>query len=306
MRLRVATRGSALARWQAADVARRLGEAHPALDVEMVVLDATGDRHPDVAVWEMGGQGVFVKEVQAAVLDGRADVAVHSAKDLPSLTGAGLSLAAVPVRADARDALVGVTLEQLAPGATVATGSVRRRAQLAWVRPDLSFTGLRGSIATRLDRVPPGGVMVVAVAALERLGLLDRVAQVLGEDLMVPQVAQGAIGVECRAADVATAALLQAIDDPVARAEVEAERAYLARLGGGCDLPVGARAHLEADGSLTVEGMLASLDGRVVLRGARSGRAEERATLGRELAEDLLAAGGAEVLGAGGGPAGTP
>ncbi|MGH9056796.1 MAG: hydroxymethylbilane synthase, partial [Acidimicrobiales bacterium] len=169
--MRIATRGSALARWQAEEVARRLRRGVPGLRVELVVVDTTGDRRADVPVWDMGGQGVFVKEVQAAVLEGRADAAVHSAKDLPSSTPPGLFLAAFPVRADPRDALVGSTLDALPPGAVVATGSVRRRAQLAWVRPDLTFRSLRGNIATRLDRVPPGGAAVVAAAALDRLGL---------------------------------------------------------------------------------------------------------------------------------------
>src|SRR5580704_1977506 len=185
--LRVATRGSDLARWQATFVADRLRTAHPDLTVELVVVSTTGDRRQDLPVWEIGGQGVFVKEVQAAVLEGRADVAVHSAKDLPSTSAPGLLLAAFPGRADPRDALVGAPLAALGPGALVATGSVRRRAQLAWVRPDLTFTGLRGNVATRLDRVPAGGAAVVAAAALERLGLADRAAEILAVEVMLPQ-----------------------------------------------------------------------------------------------------------------------
>jgi hydroxymethylbilane synthase len=274
--------------------------------VELVVVATTGDQRLDVPVWEIGGQGVFVKEVQAAVLDGRADLAVHSAKDLPSTTAPGLVLAAVPVRADPRDALVGASLEDLGPGAPVATGSVRRRAQLAWVRPDLTFTGLRGNIATRLDRVPEGGAIVVAAAALERLGLAHRAAEILAVEVMLPQVGQGAIAVECRAGDEATLAALQTIDDADVRATVTAERAYLARLGGGCDLPVGAYAvRRPADSyagrgpadSLTVEGLMASADGRVVLRSSLSGPVEEAAGLGTALADQLLAAGGADLLG---------
>src|SRR5262245_43717344 len=155
-RLRAATRGSALARWQTDHVASLLGE-----EVEVVVVETTGDRRTDVAIHQMGGQGVFVKEVQAAVLEGRADLAVHSAKDLPSVTTPGLVMAAVPPRADPRDALVGASLEGLPAGARVATGSVRRRAQLAWLRPDLTFTGLRGNIGTRLERAGTPGVDAV-------------------------------------------------------------------------------------------------------------------------------------------------
>jgi hydroxymethylbilane synthase len=265
--------------------------------VELVVVATTGDQRVDIPVWEMGGQGVFVKEVQAAVLDGRADVAVHSAKDLPSSTAPGLALAAVPVRADARDALVGTSLAELGPGAPVATGSVRRRAQLAWVRPDLTFTGLRGNIATRLDRVPEGGAIVVAAAALERLGLAHRAAEILAVEVMLPQVGQGAIAVECRAGDAATLSALQMIDDSDIRAAVTAERAYLARLGGGCDLPVGAYAQHRSGDSLTVEGLMASADGRVVVRSSVTGRPGEAVGLGTALAEQLLADGGADLLG---------
>lgn len=296
--LRIATRGSALARWQAEEV-KRLISAAAGLDVELVVVETSGDRRRDVPVWEIGGQGLFVKEVQAAVLDGFADLAVHSAKDLPSETAPGLVLAAVPERADPRDALVGSTLAALAPGALVATGSVRRRAQLAWVRPDLTFTGLRGNIATRLERVPPGGAVVVAAAALDRLGLGERAAEVLEPSVMVPQVGQGAIGVECRADDDRTRAILASIDDPSARTEVEAERAFLARLGGGCDLPVGAHARVGGDG-LDIEGLLATPDGRVVLRASRQGRRQDAPELGAELAGALLAAGGADLMDGGG------
>src|SRR4051794_2827129 len=151
-RVRIATRGSELAQWQANYVAARLIAAHPDLEVTLVIVDTAGDRHQEIPVWEMGGQGVFVKEVQAAVLAGRADIAVHSAKDLPSVTDQGLWLACVPVREDPRDALIGMSLDELPTGARVATGSVRRRAQLAGIRPDLHFSGLRGNIATRVAK----------------------------------------------------------------------------------------------------------------------------------------------------------
>ena len=286
--LRVATRGSALARWQAEEVARRL---RPAADVavELVEVETTGDLRQDLPVWELGGQGVFVKEVQAAVLDGRADLAVHSAKDLPSSPPPpGLSLAAFPVREDPRDALVGASLAGLPPGALVATGSVRRRAQLAWVRPDLTFTGLRGNVPTRLSRVPPGGAVVVAAAALIRLGQLDRAAEVLDPSVMLPQVGQGAIAVECRASDADVTGAVALIDDPVVRAAVVAERAFLARLGGGCDLPVGAYATVAGD-VVRVEGMLASPDGRVLVRSSRSGPVGTGPAIGADLASELMA-----------------
>src|SRR4051812_14314426 len=181
-RLRAATRGSTLARWQTDHVAGLLGGEK---DVDVVVVETTGDRRTDVPIHEMGGRGVFVKEVQAAVLEGRADVAVHSAKDLPSTPLPGLVIGAVPPREDPRDALVGSTLEALAPGARVATGSVRRRAQLAHLRPDLTFENLRGNIGTRLEKAGDDRTVVVAMAALKRLGLSDRVAEVLSPLVMV-------------------------------------------------------------------------------------------------------------------------
>src|SRR4051794_16124009 len=221
-RLRAATRGSALARWQTDHVPGLLGA-----DVDVVVVETTGDRRTDVAIHEMGGQGVFVKEVQAAVLDGRADIAVHSAKDLPSTPAPGLLLAAVPERDDARDALVGARLAELAPGARVATGSVRRRAQLAWIRPDLTFVGLRGNIGTRLEKAGTGDIdaIVVAYAALRRLGLAERATEVLSPWVMLPQVAQGALAIECRADDTEVIERLITIEHGPSRWAVDAERA---------------------------------------------------------------------------------
>lgn len=287
--------------WQAESVAAGLRAAWPDLQVTIEVVDTKGDRRLDVPVWELGGQGVFVKEVQAAVLDGRADVAVHSAKDLPSEATPGLDLRAVPKRADPRDALVGSRLADLPAGAAVATGSVRRRAQLAWLRPDLTFTSVRGNIATRLGKVPPGGALVVAAAALIRLGLAPA-AEVLAPEVMLPQVAQGALGIECRSGDDATASRLTALDHRESHLAVRAERAFLAQLGSGCSLPVGAHATW-VGGGLRLEGLLASIDGRVLLRSSLVGSDPE--TLGAALAAELLdGAGGRAVLDADG--AGAP
>ena len=221
-----------------------------------VVVETDGDRRADVPIDRLGGQGVFVKEVQAAVVRGDADGAVHSAKDLPAGAAgagdAGLVLAAVPERADPRDLLVGGSVASLPIGAMVATGSARRRAQLANLRPDLTFTGLRGNLATRLAAVGTGGIVavVVAKAAVDRLEWRPPEGlelEVLEPEVMVPQVGQGALAVECRRDDMTTRSLLEAIDDPVAGPLVGAERAYLAALGGGCTLPVGAHAEW-ADG----------------------------------------------------------
>jgi len=289
-------------------VAQLLGARPGAPTCELVVLQTTGDRLADVPVDRLGGQGAFVTEIQTAVLDGRADIAVHSAKDLPSVTPPGLRLACVPERGDPRDALVGLRLVDLGPGARVATGSVRRRAQLAWLRPDLTFVELRGNMATRLERARRAGAGVVAVAALERLGLTGQIAEVLDTGTVLPQVAQGALALECRADDDATATLLGGIDDTVAHRAVTAERAFLAALGGGCTLPVGALATpsgfaggaggdgrptgppTPAVGELALEGMVATRDGRILLRRCATGG--DPLELGRRLAADLLDRGG--------------
>jgi hydroxymethylbilane synthase len=300
--LRVATRGSALAQWQSEHVAAALVQAGRAegreLTVELVVVQTVADVRLDIPIWEMGGKGVFVKEVQAAVLDGRADLAVHSAKDLPALTPDELVVAAVPERADARDVLVGSTLDGLGVGALVATGSVRRRAQLAWLRPDLTFVGLRGNIATRLAKADGVDAIVMAAAALDRLGLDlgDRTVEVLGPDVMVPQVGQGALAIECRADDAVGRALIGALEHRASRQAVDAERAFLAELGGDCDLPAGAHATVDGD-HLEIEGLLASMDGHVVLRERRTVTVAEGPSAGRALARHLLDdAGGSSLL----------
>jgi hydroxymethylbilane synthase len=287
--LRVATRGSALARWQAQHVAALLRAAHPGLEVTEVIVETAGDRNRDVPIAAIGGRGVFTKEVQAAVLDGRADLAVHSAKDLPSspeLQPEGLVLAAVPKRADPRDALVGSTLDGLEPGATVATGSARRRVQLADRRPDLTFAELRGNIDTRLAKASSFGAVVVALAALVRLERTDAVAEILEPSVMLPQVAQGALAVECRAEH---AGLVARIEHAPSRRCVDAERAWLATLGGGCDLPAGAHCTIGDGGALRLRAMLASHDGHIVLRDENDGD-------GAALASRMLDTGGRALL----------
>jgi len=282
--LRAATRGSPLALWQTRYVAALLGRG-----VEEVVVSTVGDRNTDVPIHSMGGKGVFVKEVQAAVLDGRADFAVHSAKDLPAVTPDGLVLVAVPTRADARDALVGSSWADLPLGAHVATGSVRRRAQMAWHRPDLVFSELRGNIQTRLGKLESEGfdAIVMAAAAIDRLELvITSTVDRLEPSVIVPQVAQGALAIECRSDDVDTIATLVAVEDAAARRVVDAERAFLSELGGDCELPAGANAYRTADGDLAMVGVLSSLDGRRLLREARVGDDPER--LGRSIARYLL------------------
>ena len=287
--LRAATRGSPLARLQTELVATQLG-----VDVEPVVIETTGDRNADVAIWTMGGQGVFVKEVQTAVLECRADIAVHSAKDLPSAPTDGLVIAAVPERGDPRDALLGATLEGLPVGGRVATGSVRRRAQLAHHRPDLTFAGLRGTIETRLRKAAEFDGAVVAAVALHRLGRSEVIAELLDPSVIVPQVGQGALAVECRADDLPTRRLLAPVEHQASRIAVDAERAWLREIGSGCDLPVGAHATVADDGTITLTAMLGTLDGRVLLR--TRGRGDDASELGPRLARELLDGAGGRAL----------
>lgn len=310
--LRIATRGSALARWQAGHVAELL--AAYGWSAEMVVVTTSGDERAQEPIEAIGVQGAFVREVQAAVLHARADLAVHSAKDLPSAPTPGLVIGAVPPRADPRDALVGARLAELGPGAVVATGSPRRRAQLAALRPDLSLIGLRGNIETRLGAVPPGGAVVVAAAALARLGLGERAAEVLDPAVMLPQVGQGALAVECRAGDRMLREALASIDDAPSRRAVECERAFLGEIGPGCTLPVAAHATPSASGAavegepgpgrpgsgavlpglLRLEGLLASFDGQVVLR--REATGHDPVELGSRLAAEMLDDGGRALV----------
>ncbi len=301
--LRIATRASAQAKAQAGAVAEALAHRHSGLLVELVLVETLGDQRAEVPLHTMGGQGVFVKEVQRAVLNGDADVAVHSAKDLPSSAIASviddlvgdassnsvedLQIAAFCKRRDPRDALVGAALAELRPGATVATGSVRRSAQLAHVRADLNFTELRGNIHTRLGKVPPDGALVMAVAALEILELTDRIAEYLPVDPFVPSPGQGCVAVECRVSDEFVADLLAGIDDAPSRAAVEAERAFLAELGTGCSLPVGAYAYGDE-----LIGFLARPEiDRVLIRRVALPAGPERldvaARLARELHEEI-------------------
>lgn len=306
MKLRLATRGSPLARWQAERVATLLAEV--GVESELILVVTEGDRRTDVPLAALGGQGIFVKEVQAALLEGVADVAVHSAKDLPAsaeLAPPGLVLAAVPERGDARDVLVGSRLEELAPGATVATGSARRRVQLAYLRPDLRFVDLRGNLARRLAAVGQDEVaaVITARAALDRLGWeppAGVLVETIPESVMVPQVGQGALALECRADDRSTREALTAIDDPFAHLALNAERGFLAALGGGCTLPVGAHARWilsgQINGPVELVGMVAAHDASRILRTSLTGPADP--LLGAAVAEQLMERdGGRSLLG---------
>ncbi|MGI9625084.1 MAG: hydroxymethylbilane synthase [Acidimicrobiales bacterium] len=292
MHLRAATRGSPLALWQTRHVQALLADQGVVL--EPVVVSTTGDERSRTPIREMGGKGVFVKEVQAAVIHGDADIAVHSMKDLPARTPDPLVVAAVPKRADPRDALVGSRLEDLRVGAKVATGAPRRRAQLGSLRPDIEFHELRGNIATRLSRVGEFDAVIVAVAALERLGLTPEIVEPQGVAKLLPQVGQGALAIECRADAPEVVETLRAIQHSESRAQTDVERGFLAELGGDCDLPAAAYAELVDDGQVWLRSMLSSPDGSTVLR---DDCVEAWSTeVGRGAARRLLDAGGSELL----------
>lgn len=289
MAVRLATRASPLARWQAEATAEALRAANDNLDAELVEVSTEGDRRLDVPLEVIGGKGVFVKEVQAALLDGRADVAVHSAKDLPAIGPEGLVLAAFLPRGDPR-CNGRRPHDRPAHGRPGGHRVGATQNQLLDLRPDLDVVGLRGNIATRLARVGELDAIVVAFAALQRLGLDDRADEVLAPAMFCPQVGQGAVAVECRADDGATLAALRAVDHAPTRTCVEAERAFLRELGGDCTLPAGAHAVLDGP-RLRIAGVLdvgAARPARATLTGVASG--DSPAALGVELARKLLAA----------------
>jgi hydroxymethylbilane synthase len=282
--LRLATRRSPLALIQAGLVQRRLSE-HDVPSV-LVPLETRGDREADVSLNELGAQGVFAVEVQRAVLEGDADVAIHSAKDLPSATPAGLTLTCVPERLDAADVLIGRSLAGLGPGATVATGSPRRRALLLERRPDLRVVGLRGNMATRFAAAERRDIdaVVVAAAALLRLEQRDLVAERLDTDWFVPQVGQGALALEVREDDDTTIAALAPLNQLDAMTALIAERAFLHELGAGCLVPCGAYATISGD-VVTLRGVMLSVDGSHSVRGVVEG--DDPLALGRALANEL-------------------
>ena len=297
--LRLGTRGSALALWQAHYVQARLATAATQA-VELVVVETDGDRDQASALSAMGGFGVFTKAIQTALLDGRVDVAVHSLKDLPTNPNDDLVLAAVPERGATGDAFVSTRFARfgdLPHGATVGTSSLRRRAQLLNRRPDLRLVELRGNVETRLRKLDAQGLdaIVLAEAGLTRLGLAGRVTELLPQDWMLPAVGQGAIGLECRAADGDTAHLAGGLTHPETLARVQAERAMLWALGGGCLVPIGATSAVR-DGVLTLRGSVLNLAGSRRVSATHSGPADAPLAVGQELAALLLGEGAAELL----------
>ncbi len=295
-----ATRPSRLARWQTRHIAELLTAAAPELKTEEVVITTTGDRNLDQPLPEIGGKGLFTQELEAALRSGQVDMAVHSLKDLPVADAAELVVGAIPRRARPNDALVCLTahqrLDQLPLAARVGTSSLRRQAQLLLLRPDLKVVPVRGNVDTRISKVLAGtyDALVLAAAGLERLGLAEHIAALLPLETMLPAPGQGALAVQCRRDDHATLQRLAAIDHPPTRAAVEAERAFLEALGGGCSLPVGAHAEFRA-GRLVLRGVVIAPDGTRPIR-VRGEGSQPRA-LGFRLAEQALKQGAAEVLG---------
>jgi hydroxymethylbilane synthase len=304
--LRLGTRGSPLALWQAHFVADRLRPLAAPRPVELIEIQTSGDVVRDVPLTQIGGDGVFTKEIQRALLDGTVDVAVHSLKDLPTTFVAGLTLAAVPPRGPAGDAFVSsrfARFDDLPAGASVATSSLRRRAQALHRRPDLRLVNVRGNVGTRLRKLDEEGLdaLVLAQAGLERLGLGERVTEVLDPSWMLPAVGQGALGLECRAEDTTTLALLGPLNEASTRSAVLAERALLRGLGGGCQVPIGAAGRVEGE-RLRLRGAVLSPDGARRVADVIEGPADRPEVLGQRLAERLLQAGARELLACAGEP----
>jgi hydroxymethylbilane synthase len=299
--LRIATRKSQLALWQAGHVAALLREAHPGLTVELVPLLTQGDRIQDRTLAAIGGKGLFIKELEVAIEDLRADIAVHSMKDVPAELPNELIIAAVLHRADPRDALVTTSgiarIEDLPRGAVVGTSSLRRQAQLRALRGDLRIESLRGNVDTRIRKLDAGGMdaIVLACAGLIRLGLESRITTRLDPKVCLPAVTQGVIGIECRRSDTRTLSLLEALEHAPTRKVMDAERAFAARLGGSCQSPIAAYAELDAD-RIRLRGLVAEPDGSRLLHDMVSGSSENPGALGRQLAERILAAGAGPLL----------
>ncbi len=298
--IRIGTRASALARWQAEHVASALRALPGCPEPEMVLIKTEGDRVQDVPLSQVEGKAFFTKEIEESLLMDQVDVAVHSLKDLATEMPPGLELGAVMTREDHRDVLVareGLELEDLPGGATVGTSSLRRRALLARWRPDLELAELRGNVPTRIRRLDEGryDAIVLAAAGIKRLGMAERISSFLPVDRFPPAVSQGAVGIQIRAGDGEVEAWVRRLDHPDTRAATRSERALLRTLEGGCQVPVGGLARVK-DGDLTLFGVVCSLDGKSSVEGSLSGPADQASALGVSLAEDLLERGGRVIL----------
>lgn len=300
--VRIASRGSRLALWQAESVRQAILASRPDLSVHIEVIRTVGDRILDVPLAKIGDRGLFTKEIDDAVLSGQADLAVHSLKDIPTRLPGGLRLSAVSRREDPRDVLVpgtGVSaaLDELPRGARVGTSSLRRRAQLRRLRPDIIVSDLRGNLDTRLRRLDEGEyeAIILAAAGIVRLDLGERIGESLSFDRWLPAVGQGALGIVSREDDEETASLLSTVHDAPTAAAVSAERAFLRSLEGGCQVPIGAIASATGD-QLTIDGFVSDLEGEKFLRASRSGATSEAEIVGSELAADLVSRGATEIL----------
>jgi len=299
--LRLATRRSPLALWQAHHVADLLRRDDPELQVELVEIVTQGDKILDQALSRVGGKDLFVKEIEVALLDGRADLAVHSLKDVPTSLPDGLEIAAFPPREDPRDAFVSLThgsIAELPEGARVGTSSLRRGAQLLAMRPDLKIETIRGNVQTRLQRMEEQGMdgTMLAYAGLKRLGMAEHAREVLEPTTMLPAVGQGILAIEVRSEDAATKARVERLEDPAARAAAVGERGFLRRLEGGCQVPIAAHTFREDGDIIRLAGLVSSLDGRTQFTGERRGPASSSEALGIDLAEELLGQGAGAVL----------
>ncbi|TCM71096.1 hydroxymethylbilane synthase [Acinetobacter calcoaceticus] len=298
--LKIATRQSPLALWQAEHIRSRLIELHPELKVELVTFVTQGDKILDTPLAKIGGKGLFVKELEAALLDGRADMAVHSMKDVPMQLPEGLSLAVICEREDPFDAFVSNQYTHFADlplGAKLGTSSLRRKSQILKQRPDLDVIDLRGNVGTRLSKLDAGhyDAIILASAGLKRLGLTERIRHGLSAEISLPAVGQGALGLECREQDQATLDLILPLMHEASFACVRAERAFNRYLEGGCQVPIAGYATLSGD-QLHIEGRVGSVDGTVLLKSRVTGHRDQAETLGVALAEDLLKQGAAEIL----------
>ncbi|WP_426446765.1 hydroxymethylbilane synthase [Siccibacter colletis] len=298
--IRIATRQSPLALWQAHYVKQRLMDSHPGLNVELVPMVTKGDVILDTPLAKVGGKGLFVKELEMALLENRADIAVHSMKDVPVEFPDGLGLVTICEREDPRDAFVSnryASLDELPQGSVVGTSSLRRQCQIAARRPDLVIRSLRGNVGTRLSKLDSGDydAIILAVAGLKRLGLEARIRTALPPEISLPAVGQGAVGIECRLDDEQTRALLAPLNDLETAIRVRAERAMNTRLEGGCQVPIGSYAEL-VNGELWLRALVGAPDGSEIVRGERRGKPESAEALGVSLAEELLNNGAREIL----------
>jgi hydroxymethylbilane synthase len=296
----IGTRGSQLALWQANHIAERLRAAYPGLGIRLEPIKTTGDKILDVPLAKVGGKALFVKEIEEALLDRRVDLAVHSMKDVPTDLPPGLVIGAVTEREDAHDVLISRTgdrFRDLPSGARVGTSSLRRQAQLLHQRSDLHIIPLRGNLDTRIRKLASEGLdaIVVAAAGVKRLGLTERITEVLPPEISLPAIGQGALGVEIRQGDPTGTATAASLNDPDTRVAVLAERAFLRRLNGGCQVPFAAHARVAED-RLFLRGLVATPDGKRVIAGERQGNRTEGEALGAALAEELLSRGAAGIL----------